>query len=108
MSESNDHQQSIGSSGALDLTFALRMLGLQGSERQMRSTSAALLLSLEADAACARGGFACMFSNSDEYETALITQRRAQGCYGRSYNPWPMLAFAGCASLIAALAAFFH
>src|SRR5580704_1322761 len=40
MSESKDHQQNIDSSGALDLTFALRMLGLQGSERQIRSTGA--------------------------------------------------------------------
>ena len=39
----------------------------------------ALLLALEADAASARGGFACLFSTSDEYEAALITERRAQG-----------------------------
>ena len=32
----------------------------------------AALMSLEAAAASARGGFACMFSSSDEYETALI------------------------------------
>jgi hypothetical protein len=89
------------------LTLALRMLGSQGSERQIRSTSAALL-SLEADAASARGGFACMFSTSDEYETALITERRAQGRYGRSYNPWPVFAFAGCTLLVAAMAALFH
>jgi hypothetical protein len=30
----------IDSSGALDLTFALRVCGQQGSERQIRSTSA--------------------------------------------------------------------
>jgi hypothetical protein len=83
------------------------MLGLQGSERQIRSTSAALL-SLEADAASARGGFACTFSTSDEYETALITERRAQGRYGRSHNPWPLLAFAGCALLVAAMAALYR
>jgi hypothetical protein len=41
----------------------------------------ATLTSLEAAATLARGGFACMFSTSDEYETALITQRRAQGHY---------------------------
>jgi len=33
------------------------------------------LTSLEAAAASARGGFACTFSTSDEYETALITAR---------------------------------
>jgi hypothetical protein len=66
------------------------------------------LLSLEADAASARGGFACMFSTSDEYESALITERRAQGRYGRSLNPLPLLGLAGCALLVAALAALFH
>jgi hypothetical protein len=68
----------------------------------------AALLSLEADAASARGGFACMFSTSDEYESALITERRAQGRYGRSHNPWPLLGLAGCALLVAAMAALFH
>jgi hypothetical protein len=68
----------------------------------------AALLSLEADAASARGGFACMFSTSDEYETALITERRAQGRYGRSYNPWPLVALIGCALFVAATASFLH
>ena len=61
----------------------------------------AVLMSLEAAAASARGGFACMFSNSDEYETALITERRAQGRYERPRNRWPALMFVGCALLIA-------
>ena len=69
-----------------------------------RSTRTALL-SLEADAASARGGFACMFSSSDEYETALIAERRAQGLYGRTYNPWPLVALTGCTLLVAATAA---
>jgi hypothetical protein len=55
----------------------------------------AILMSLERDAASARGGFACLFSTSDEYERALITERRAQGRYGRPHGPWPMLMFAG-------------
>jgi hypothetical protein len=67
----------------------------------------AALLSLEADAASARGGFACMFSTSDEYETARILERRAQGRYGRSHNPWPLVAFTGCALLVAVIA-FLH
>jgi hypothetical protein len=58
------------------------------------------LLSLEADAASARGGFACMFSTSDEYENALISERRAQGRYARTRSPWPLLVFCGCALLI--------
>lgn len=64
------------------------------------------LPALEADAASARGGFACMFSTSDEYETALITERRAQGRYGRAHHPWPLLAFTGCALFVAAMAMF--
>ena len=43
-------------------------------------------MSLEAAAASARGGFACMFSTSDEYETALITERRAQGRYDSAHE----------------------
>jgi hypothetical protein len=46
------------------------------------------LLTLEADAVSARSGFACMFSTADEYESALIAERRAQGRYGRAYNSW--------------------
>jgi hypothetical protein len=37
----------------------------------------AALTSLEAKAVSARGGFACVFSTSDEYERALISERRA-------------------------------
>jgi len=55
------------------------------------------LLSLEADASSARSGFACLFSTSDEYERALIMQRRDEGRYGRPRGPWPMLMFIGCA-----------
>jgi hypothetical protein len=53
------------------------------------------LLALEADAVSARGGFACVFSTADEYESALIAERRAQGRYGR--NPWPIAMFVACA-----------
>ncbi len=49
----------------------------------------AALMSLEAAAASARGGFACMFSNSNEYESALIAERRAQGRYGQPKSRWP-------------------
>jgi hypothetical protein len=63
--------------------------------------SNAALVSLESAVAAARGGFACMFSTSDEYETALITQRRAQGHYDRSRSRWPMLMFIGCAMAVA-------
>ena len=58
------------------------------------------LISLEVAAAAARGGFACMFSTSDEYETALITERRAQGRYHRPRSRWPALMFLGCALVV--------
>jgi hypothetical protein len=64
----------------------------------------ASLLSLEAAAQSARSGFACIFSTSDEYETALITERRAQGRYGRYgavRSPWPKVMFTGCVLMVA-------
>ena len=57
-------------------------------------------MSLEAAAASARGGFACLFSTSEEYETALITQRRAQGRYDQRGVHWPAILFAGCAMMV--------
>jgi hypothetical protein len=71
--------------------------------RRNRGAQAALL-SLEADAVSARGGFACMFSTADEYETALIAERRAQGRYGRAHSPWPLLMFVGSALAMTAIA----
>jgi hypothetical protein len=69
--------------------------------RTPRSHNAqAALMSLEAAAVSARGGFACMFSNSDEYETALIRERRAQGRYERPRSRWPVLMFIGCTLLV--------
>ena len=61
----------------------------------------ATLMSLEAAAVSARGGFACMFSTSDEYETALITERRAQGRYDQPRSRWPaVMMFVGCTLLV--------
>ncbi len=68
----------------------------------------AALMSLEAAAASARGGFACMFSNSDEYETALIRERRAQGRYDQPRGRWPVVIFAGCALLVAGAVLFLN
>jgi hypothetical protein len=61
----------------------------------------AALTSLEAAAASARGGFACMFSSSDEYETALISERRAQGHYDQVRSRLPAVIFVGCALMVA-------
>ena len=58
-------------------------------------------MALEADAMSARGGFACLFSSSDEYETALISERRAHGHYGRPASRWPIVIFVGCALAVA-------
>ena len=58
-------------------------------------------MSLEAAEASARGGFGCQFSTSEEYETALITERRAQGRYARRRTRWPVLMAIGGALLFA-------
>lgn len=73
-----------------------------------RRNAKAALTSLEAAAASARGGFACMFSTSDEYETALISERRAQGRYGRPGSHWPMLMLVGCALMLTGTVLLFH
>jgi hypothetical protein len=66
-----------------------------------RQNPQAALMALEAAAMSARGGFACRFSSSDEYETALISERRAQGRYARQPSRWPTLMFVGCALAVA-------
>ena len=61
----------------------------------------AVLSSLEAAAISARGGFACVFSTAEEYETAVITERRAQGRYGAQRSRWAIVMFVGCAMMVA-------
>jgi hypothetical protein len=53
------------------------------------------LMMLDDAAQAARSGFACMFSTADEYEAALIAERRSQGRYGSSHF-WPVAMFVGC------------
>jgi hypothetical protein len=65
-----------------------------------RTSSHTALVALETAAASARSGFACMFSTSDEYESALITERRAQGRYDRPRINWPMMLFFGCCLMV--------
>ncbi|UQD69280.1 hypothetical protein JEY40_25025 [Bradyrhizobium japonicum] len=72
-----------------------------------RQNPQAALMSLEAAAASARGGFACVFSTADEYERALITERRAQGRYAQSRSYWPLALFIGCALIVAGTALLF-
>lgn len=45
---------------------------------------------LETAAQRAGSAWACSFSNSDEYEAALIRERRAAGAYG-SGRHWPAI-----------------
>jgi hypothetical protein len=59
------------------------------------------LILLEVAAASARGGFGCMFSTSEEYESALINERRAQGRYDQRRSHWPAIMFVGCAMMAA-------
>jgi hypothetical protein len=63
--------------------------------------ASAALMSLEAAATLARGGFACLFSTSDEYESALISERRAQGRYDQPSKRWPIVMFVGCSLIVA-------
>jgi hypothetical protein len=42
-----------------------------------------------------------VFWTAEEYETALITERRAQGRYDRPRSRWPIVMFVGCAMMVA-------
>ncbi|WP_338689072.1 hypothetical protein V5279_25445 [Bradyrhizobium sp. 26S5] len=66
------------------------------------------LMSLEADAVSARTGFACLFSNSDEYETALIAERRAQGRYQQPRSRWPVVMLLGAMLMVAGTVLLFN
>ncbi len=66
------------------------------------------LKALEAAAASARGGFACMFATSDEYETALISERRAQGRYDQPRSRWAIVMFVGCLLMVAGTVLLFY
>ena len=68
----------------------------------------AALQPLETAAASARGGFACMFATSDEYETALISERRAQGRYDQPRSRWAVLMFVGCILMLIGTALLFY
>ena len=68
----------------------------------------AALMSLEAAAASARGGFACMFSSSEEFETALISERRAQGRYDQRRTRWPAIVFLGCSLMLVGTVLLFN
>ncbi|UGY14855.1 hypothetical protein [Bradyrhizobium septentrionale] len=66
------------------------------------------LMSLEADAVSARSGFACLFSDSDEYETALIAERRAQGRYQQPKSHWPVVMLLGAMLMVVGTVLLFN
>ena len=72
-----------------------------------RRNPQAALMSLEATAASARGGFACLFSTSDEYENALIAERRAQGRYDQRRGHWPVVMLVGCMLMVVGTVLYF-
>ena len=63
---------------------------------------------LEAAENATRDAFGCAFSTADEYESALILERRAQGHYGSQMNPWPALMFVGASLAMAGTALLFN
>ena len=68
----------------------------------------AALMSLEAAATTARGGFGCLFSSSDEYETALIAERRAQGRYIKRKSLWPIAMMVGAVLMVLGAVLLLH
>ena len=66
------------------------------------------LKALETAAASARGGVACIFATSDEYETALISERRAQGRYDQPRSRWAIIMFVGCLLMVIGAVLLFY
>jgi len=58
---------------------------------------------LKALAESAGRALACGFSSSDEYEAAVIAERRAQGRYGSRYRPAQALIYGIGAAILAAV-----
>lgn len=71
-----------------------------------RDDTRQILAALEEVTAQARASFACLFSDSDEYEDALVTARRAQGRYDNNQRPsWlPIGMFIGLTMVVAGAA----
>jgi hypothetical protein len=72
----------------------------------MSSLSDNSVMSLEARAEQAGAALACLYSSSDEYDAALIAERRAAGVYGPKRQRRQMLvAAAGIAAALAVIVA---
>ena len=48
-----------------------------------------------------------MFSTAEEYEAALIIERRAQGRYSVPRSRLPIVMFVGCAAVVVGTVLFF-
>lgn len=70
----------------------------------MSSVSDNSVMSLEARAEQAGAALACLYSSSDEYDSALIAERRAAGVYGpRRQRRQMLIASAGVAAAVAVI-----
>ncbi|MGF6309660.1 hypothetical protein ABIB82_004343 [Bradyrhizobium sp. i1.8.4] len=81
---------------------------LSGMESIRTRNPQSALMSLEADAVSARSGFACLFSDSNEYETALIAERRAQGRYEPPKSRWPIMMLLGVMLMVVGTVLLFN
>jgi hypothetical protein len=73
-------------------------------QRPLMAYSLAQSMALEGCAERAGRALACAFSSSDEFEAALIAQRRAEGRYGpRKYRRRKLVAGAAIIAAIAVL-----
>jgi len=72
--------------------------------RLSNPVAAEAVLSLEAHARQAGAAWACLYASSDEYDAALIAERRAAGVYGPKRQRRQMLtAAAGIAAGLAVI-----
>jgi hypothetical protein len=81
-----------------------KVSGQRQAERSEAQDLAGQVLALEDNAVRAGCALVCSYSSSQEYEAALITERRAAGAYGPSRKAWPAH-IAGIAAGITVIAA---
>jgi len=74
---------------------AMALIPVVGQEKTIQYTGTSVYLAIAAIV------FACLFSSSDEYESALISERRAQGRYNHRRSRWPIVTFVGCSLVVA-------
>jgi hypothetical protein len=72
-----------------------------------RPSSSSPLRALALDAELAGAAMACRYASSDEYEAALIAERRAAGAYAQPTRYRPVLWSALAAAIILSIALSF-